>query len=323
MRNRVFYLLCIPALLVVAVLLSAPEPAASEAAEPEITFQRDVTYGTGDGLPLTLNLAMPAKAEETLPAVLIFHGGGWTSGRKERHDNMVRYLAHEGYFAATVGYRLANPLKKLNFWPAQIEDAKCAVRWLRANAVKYGVDPDRIGCVGFSAGGHLAMLLGTMHGEDGCEGEGGCPEFSSRVKAVVSFFGPTDMGTITEDMDALRKQTMDEKVREARGRAIGMVLGPEFRKDPSRASPLTYVTSDDAPMLLIQGTRDRLVPYGDAKQMVDALTKAKVPGEVVFKIGLGHGWGDPHLTDSVDHTLRFLDRQLRPGLRKSVLPRLK
>lgn len=288
------------------------------AGEPEIEFHRDVVFGKGGESDLTLNLARPAGAQKILPCVLVFHGGGWAAGKKERHDDLVRFLATEGFVSATVQYRLA----PRNPWPAQIEDAKCAVRYIRAHCKRWGVDPDRIAALGFSAGAHLSMLLGLMDPEDALEGSGGHDEQDSKVSAVVSFFGPTDMGCITEGARA--EQLDPDRLRaELSGRLLGGLLGAEFRKDPSRASPLSYVTAGDAPMLLVQGTKDRLVPHEHASCMLEAMQKAAIPGQVVFWLGLGHGWDDPELTDSVDLALRFLDRQFRPGRRKSLRSALK
>lgn len=313
MRHRLLLLVPLLALAAGLVFATGPSTPAGSAAEPAFTFVRDLVYGQGDGQDLTLNLARPTRAKGKLPAVLVFHGGGWTKGKKERHDALVRFLAKEGFVAATVQYRLA----PRNPWPAQVEDAKCAVRWLRAQAETYQVDPHRIAALGFSAGAHLSMLLGTMDPDDGLHGEGGHAGHSSKVNAVVSFFGPTDLGCITEGARA-EALTPARLRREVSGRILGALLGSDFCKDPSRASPLSYITQGDAPMLLVQGTQDRLVPYEQAKRMLDGMHEAGVPGEVVFWLGLGHGWDDPQLTDSMDHALRFLDRQFRPGRRQSL-----
>jgi len=290
------------------------------AADAPIDLHRDVVYGRTGEIDLTLDIARPAALPDRAPAVLLFHGGGWAAGRKERLDHLVTFLAGQGYVAATVGYRLA----PRHPWPAQIEDAKCAVRWLRANAKTWGVDPERVAALGFSAGAHLAMLLGTMEAQDGLQGDAGYPEQESKVEAVISFFGPTELGGVTPGARA--EKLSPERLREEiAGRILGGLLGAKFREDPKKASPLTYVSPGDAPMLLVQGTRDPLVPYSNATRMMDALTKAKVPGEVLFWLGLGHGWGDPHFTDSVEIALRFLDRQFRPqrrgSLKKKILGR--
>lgn len=313
MGQRLFPSLLLLSLGAWVVLGSAPSTRPSLAAEPGVVLQRDVVYGRAGDTPLTLNIARPVGVKKRVPAVLIFHGGGWAAGRKERHDKLVTFLAEKGYVAATVFYRLA----PASPWPAQIEDAKCAVRWMRANAKAWGVDPKRIAALGFSAGAHLSMLLGTMEADDGLHGEGGHAKQDSKVQAVVSFFGPTELGKVTEGIRA-EDLTAERLKEEIGGRVLGRLLGAEFRKDPKKASPLTYVGEGDAPMLLVQGTADPLVPYVHATRMMDALTKARVPGEVVFWLGLGHGWGEPQRSESVDLALRFLNRRLRPPPKRSL-----
>ena len=196
---------------------------------------------------------------------------------------------------------------------------------MRAHAAKWKIDPDRIAAMGFSAGAHLSMLLGTMDKDDGFEGSGGWAEHSSKVNAVVGFYGPTCMGCLAPaDRTQIAKLPMEEKQRVLRGFALSAILGAEFAKDPSRASPLTYVNPGDAPMLLFQGTKDTLVPPLHTELMMEALTKARIPGKAVFMLGLGHGWrGDPHLTNNVRDTQRFLDEQFRPSKVGSILDRLR
>lgn len=269
----------------------------STAETPEIEFHKDVVYGTVDGLELTLNLARPKGLKKPTATVALFHGGGWMRGNKTQLDRVARWLAEKGFIAATVGYRLA-PRHK---WPAHIEDAKCSIRYLRSTAEKWSIDPERIGAVGFSAGAHLAMLLGTMDPADGLEGSGGHEGHASKVNAVVSFFGPTDLDPDTDDPRL-----------KAFKRAIGAIMGPRFKEDPDAASPVTYVDKRDVPMLLFQGTRDPLVPHGQALTMLERLNTAGISAEVVFLVGRAHGWQDPDFTDTVDRTLRFLDRQFRP-----------
>jgi len=285
-----------------ALACAWPRGAPPTAEEDPLLFERDIVYGCSAGHDLRLDLVRPRALPQSAPAVLLFHGGGWAAGRKEQVRGLARFLASEGYVALAVGYRLAphHP------WPAQVEDAKCAVRWLRSHASEHGVDARRIGAVGFSAGGHLALLLGTMDPCDGCEGDGGCSEHSSKVSVVVSFFGPTDMESLSEGDEP-------NDLRKALGAAaLGALLGPAFREDPGRMSPVRYVSPGDAPALLFHGTRDPLVPADQASRFLDALTRAGVPGKAVLIAGAGHGWRDPELGDSIDTTLRWLDRHLRP-----------
>ena len=270
--------------------------AATPAAVPEnIEVLKDVVYGKGGGRDLTLNLARPKATAGPAPCVLVIHGGGWANGRKEQHNDVIAVLAGRGYVAATVGYRLA----PAGVFPAQVEDVKCAVRYLRAHAGKYNLDPDRVGAVGFSAGAHLAMMLGVTDKPDGLEGDGGWPDPSSKVQAVVSYFGPTDLAApeLRPDISPILKKflggTLDEK--------------PEAYK---RASPINYVRADSAPMLLLQGTNDPLVNWKQAVRMAEALAKNDVDGRVEILLGLGHGWRGPELTRTADATFKFFDEKL-------------
>jgi acetyl esterase/lipase len=170
-----------------ALLSLAVMTPASRAAE--IVFEKDIEYTNPDDQHLQLNLARPAKIEGRAPAILCIHGGGFRAGKREGWDERCRKLAARGYVAVTASYRLA---PKYQF-PAAIYDVKAAVRWLRANADKYQIDPERIGVVGDSAGGHLVQFLGVTGGVVQFEGEGGNPEFSSRVNCVVNYYGPSDL----------------------------------------------------------------------------------------------------------------------------------
>lgn len=285
--------------LAALVLLSLAAPGAVAAEPPgDVLFEKDVVYGRGAGADLKLDLSRPKDSGgRKLACVLVIHGGGWAGGDKSQHDDLTWKFARAGYVSATVGYRLA----PAHPFPAQVHDVKAAARFLRANADKYGIDPRRLGAVGFSAGAHLSMMLGTMDREDGLEGEGGSPEQSSKVQAVVAYFGPTDLAAtdIPERVQGILKNfiggTAAEKPREYR-----------------QASPITYVSPGDAPMLLFQGTKDVLVPHTQAYAMVEAMTRYNVPGRVELLLNAGHGWGEPDLKRTVDSTFAFFDEHLKP-----------
>jgi acetyl esterase/lipase len=281
--------------LALFVLLAGPLALARQD-RSEILFEKDVVYGTGGGEDLKLNIARPKDATGPLPCIVFIHGGGWTAGNKDGHNAQIQEVAKKGYVSATVGYRFAPKHR----FPAQIEDVKCSIRFLRANAEKYSIDKDRIGAVGFSAGAHLSMLLGTMDKGDGLEGQGGNPEQPSKVNAVVAWFGPTDL-TTKDWPDASRK-------------LVEQFLGGTLEEKPDifkQASPVTYVNAGDAPTLIIQGTKDRLVPYTQAYLMIDALQKAGVPGRLDMILGADHGWGGQELQRTVDETQAFFEQYLR------------
>lgn len=280
----------------VVVQFSQLAAAADATPEYEVELQENVQYGTGGGEPLTLHLAKPKGAEGPCPVIVYIHGGGWRAGSKDGHRDDIRRAAAQGYVAASVGYRFAPAAR----FPAQIEDCKCAIRWLRAHAKELNIDPNRIGAIGFSAGAHLSMILGAMDSADGLEGEGGWPEQSSKVQAVVAYFGPTNFNSPYPD------RTVP---------IIEEFLGgtPQEKPDAYRlASPITYVNKGDAPMLLFQGTNDILVPYEQAFEMVTALSKAGVPGRVEILLGKGHGWAN----DDLAHTRQVGDEFFSNWLKK-------
>ncbi len=187
-------------------------------------------------------------------------------------------------------------------FPAQVQDVKAAVRWLRAHKDEYRIDPDHIGAVGFSAGGHLSLMLGLTGPDDGLEGDvpPGAP--SSKVQAVVNYFGPTDLAA-------------DDLPEVSKGLVKDFLGGPtsEKRDVAAKASPLTFVTPDDPPVLTFQGTKDNLVPHTQAEKLTDAMTKAGVPGRTELLIGKGHGWGDPEMRHTLAETFAFFDRHLKPA----------
>jgi acetyl esterase/lipase len=271
-----------------------PRPDA-KSASTEIELQKDVVYGTGAGEELRLDLAMAAGLDKPAPAIVWIHGGGWRGGDKSEFESQLRASAANGYVAVSINYRLVPK----HVFPAQVEDSKCAVRWLRANAERLHVDPERIGAVGSSAGAHLSMMLGAMGPDDALEGSGGNPGVSSRVHAVVSYAGPTNLGSPFPTP--------------SKPLVAAFLGGPaEEKQDTARAaSPLTYVNAGDPPMLLIQGTKDILVPHDQALQMVEALSIAGVGGRLELLFGEGHGW--PKQQARVERaTFEFLKLHLQP-----------
>lgn len=267
----------------------------------DVPIQKDIVYGKAGGEELKLDLARPAKGEGPFPLVVCLHGGAWQIGHRSSMHPQVRLLAGHGYVAATVGYRLAPK----HPWPAQVEDARAAVRFLRAHAKDYHIDPNRVAAVGGSAGGHLALLLGLMD-------DGGEPP--SKVQAVVNYFGPTDLRTwsATPEGDALLKAAVNG--RDSNG-LLKDLLGTADRKAPvvARASPITYVDAKDPPVLTFQGTADPLVPAEQAKALHAALKKAGVAEKLVLLEGASHGWGGQEKERTDRLMLEFLDKYLKGG----------
>jgi acetyl esterase/lipase len=285
------------ALSSVAIAVIVAFASLAQAAPPELEVHDDLQYGVGGGDKLLLDLARPAKLDKPTPCIVFIHGGGWAGGNRKGHYDQMRRAAEQGFVSATVSYRLVRDGK--NRWPAQIEDCKCAIRWLRANAERFSIDPARIGAIGFSAGAHLSMLLGTMDKDDGLEGEGGSPDPSSKVQAVVAYFGPTNL---TVDYPPASRNIV--------ANFIGGPLG-ERRDDYDRASTVLYVSPGYATTLIFNGTKDELVPYPQAFEMATALTKAGVPGRVEILLGHGHGWGGPTLEHTERATMEFFRSTLK------------
>lgn len=216
-----------------------------------VVVHRDVPYVGGGHGRQTLDLYLPANAQG-LPIVIYIHGGGYRMGDKtEIVDVQVTDLLEEGYAVASINYRLSQHAH----FPAQIEDCRAAVRWLRAHAERYGLDPDRIGVVGTSAGGHLAALLGTTGNADVFD-RGDHLAHPSRVQAVVDFYGPVDFLRIDRHVAELGLERDPSRAEQLFGGPVA-----EKRALAVQANPITYVDAEDPPFLLIHGDSDPVVPY--------------------------------------------------------------
>jgi acetyl esterase/lipase len=286
-------LMAAPVLVLVPLALAAgPVPESGR----EVVTESGLVYGTGGGQELKLDLARPKEGAGPFPAVVCIHGGGWRAGSRFNLVPFTKLLAGRGFVAVTVSYRLVPAAR----FPAQIEDCKAAVRWLRAHAKKYKIDPNRIGAVGFSAGGHLACLLGVADRRAGLEGKGGNGEQSSRVQAVVSFFGPTDLAALASS------PKMEERV-------LVPLLGATYKEAPDlyrKASPVTYVSRDAPPFLFFHGTRDGVVPISQSESLAAKLRAAGVPARLVRREGAGHGWFGQKRTATLEQAASFFEEKL-------------
>jgi acetyl esterase/lipase len=226
-----------------------------------------------DGVELKMDLYFPPQTANPAPVAVFVHGGGWSQGDKTQ-GGLIPFtdLASQGFLVATVNYRLAPRYK----FPAMIEDVKCAVRYLRANAVRLNVDPNRIGAWGGSAGGHLVALLGTTDASAGFD-VGEYAEQSSRVHAVVDMFGPTDLNAMFPNASARVIQNI-----------FAIRSSPE--ETAKLASPVTYVTKDDPPFLILQGDKDKTVPAEQSQMLYDRLKSTGVPATLVMVKNAGHGF---------------------------------
>lgn len=296
-------------LVLLSTLIGLSVSTVAQAADvANIEFQKDVQYGTGGGEPLLLDLARPVGLEEPAPGLLLIHGGGWMTGNKQMYSSLLKQCAERGYVAVSVGYRFAPKHR----FPSQIEDVKCATRWMRAHSEELGLDPEHLGAMGHSAGAHLSMILGTMDSGDGLEGEGGWEDQSSKVQAVVSYFGPANLAIPEDEVDELagREVFNMAAVRTILDAAVGKP-SQEKMEELKKCSPMNYVNEGDAPMLLFQGTRDVLVPYDQAFWMAGALTKAKVPGRVELIFGAGHGFSKAENERTLQMAFEFFDGNLK------------
>ena len=253
----------------------APPPPTAAAPPPAILTTtveviRDIEYGKGGDVPLLLDIYTPEKPiASPMPAVIFIHGGGWRRG--DKYPSRVRTLASYGFLGISINYRLSSVAP----FPAAVEDSKCAVRWLRAHAEQYNVDPDRIGVWGSSAGGHLAMMVGCADETVELEGNGGWAQFSSRVQAACAYFGPSDFTSGSGNSPAVIQfigDTIEEK--------------PNIYK---LASPITHVTADDPPLLLVHGELDRVVRINQSDMMYQAYRQAGLEVTLIKVAGAGHG----------------------------------
>jgi acetyl esterase/lipase len=280
--------------------------ASLKAAEPTVATRNDVTYAVAGTQKLQLDLAMP-KTGGPYPLVVCLHGGAWKTGSRKdlsrpgtdfgtRGRSLIEILAARGFVAASVSYRLAPE----NKFPAQIEDAKTAIRFLRANAKQFHIDPNRVAALGFSAGGHIAALLGTTDTKAGFDGPL-YPDQSSRVNCVVDFFGPTDL-TLYCQTPGLEQMFFVP------------LLGTTSKKHPEvykKASPIDYVSKDDPPFLLIHGTLDLVVPVLHSELLCRKLTEAGVNAKLLPVSGEGHGWNGEAARHTIDAAVKFLSEQLK------------
>jgi acetyl esterase/lipase len=271
-----------------------------------------VPFAASPGIrPLELDLWLPPAAGGPSPVVVFLHGGGWRLG--SRHSAGPAYakadpgpfeqFAQAGIAVASVDYRLSGEA----IWPAQLHDAKAAVRWLRGRAAELTIDPDRIGAWGESAGGHLAELLGLTADDPTLEGQVGVVGQSSRVAAVAAWYAPSDIGAVATD---LGNDPTDPASREAL--LIG-AAAPTVPELAAQASPISHVSAAAPPFLLLHGDADRMVPGIQSERLYSALSAAGTDVEIHLYDGANHMWlGAPDAaTDAVPRTIAFLQRHFR------------
>jgi acetyl esterase/lipase len=255
-----------------------------------VTAYRDVNYVPGGHNPRqALDLFVPDKANsinkmDPVPLIIWIHGGGWRSGDKSDGDSIMAVLLGYGFAVASIDYRLTNEAN----YPAQVFDSKAAVRFLRANAAKFHVDPGKFGALGMSAGGHLVSILGTTPGAKILEGNLGNNNVPSNVQAVASWCGVIDFSTINQQAAQLKAVSFIRQV-------VREFLGDDPEKVGARAkeaSPVSYVGKGNPPFLIVHGNKDELVPYAQAQEFFNLLKGKGVPVSFFTVKGGGHGSGD-------------------------------
>ncbi|MDF1659789.1 MAG: alpha/beta hydrolase fold domain-containing protein [Verrucomicrobiales bacterium] len=265
----------------------------------------DIDYAGTRNPRQALDLFLPkghGKDSEALPLLVFIHGGGWAKGDKASGGRRINdYVSSGDYVGASIGYRLTDEAQ----WPAQIHDCKAAIRWLRANAAEYGIDPDRIAVWGTSAGGHLVAMLGVSGDVDELEGGVGAHvDVSSEVSCVVNFFGPSELLTMSDHPSRIDHDSPESPESK--------LVGGPLQENPDtakNASPIHWVSSADEPSLIVHGTKDELVPYPQSVDFERALEEAGVPTILLTVEDGGHGAG---FGPSVDEAVKaFLGRQLR------------
>ncbi len=261
------------ALFLCAALLVAGKIVAVRMATPpkDVELLSGIVFGQAGGRDLKLDITRPHSSAGALPVLLCIHGGGWTGGEREDLHALMFGFSQAGILCASIDYRLT-PRDR---FPAQIEDVKCAVRWLRANAAQYQIDPIRIAVLGVSAGAHLAALLATTAGISELEGSGGNAAQSSAVSAAICFAGPYDLALAYRGSERQRPAERDT-VRKLLPALLGGT--PDEVPEIYRwASPITYAGKTSPPMLLVHGAADPLVPVEQAEVFAAKLREAGAP----------------------------------------------
>ena len=236
-----------------------------------VTFEKDIVYGAGGGRELKLDIYVPPNqaANATAPSVLLVHGGGWSSGDREQLRGYGIRLGRRGYVCVACEYRLSGEAT----WPAPLYDVKAALRWMRANSARVGIDPGKITVHGISAGAHLALMVAATPNMPRFEGTGGSPGFGTEVAAAIGVYTPTDLGRARSEG------------------AVAQLMGPDADDAAYQAaSPITYVRRDFPPTLLIHGNQDRIVPLSDSLRLHQALLDHGAPAELHTFNGQPHAF---------------------------------
>lgn len=291
-------------LTLIQVMTVSAQDRSAPSLPPGVKLQANIPYVPHGHERQRLDLYLPevrTADAKPLPVIVWVHGGAWLGGSKNNCPALP--YVRRGYAVASVGYRLSQHAQ----FPAQIEDCRAVVRWLRAHAGEHGLDPQRFGAWGASAGGHLVALLGTAGdvkewdvGENAGE--------SSRVQCVVDWFGPSDFLTIGRQLPGSRLDHNAPDSPEAK--LIGGAV-QKNREKAKKASPVIYVSEDDAPFLIVHGTKDDTVPFGQSEELATALQDARVEATLVPVEGAGHGGDGFNSREVRERMEKFFDAHLK------------
>jgi len=261
---------------------------------------KDLAYVAKGHIRQKLDLYVPESGEGPLPLIVWIHGGAWKEGSKEYCPPLP--WVEKGYVIASINYRLCQDAH----FPAQIEDCKAAVRWLRTHAREYRIDPNRIVGWGDSAGGHLASLLGTTG--DIADWEQGHPVGSSRLQVVIDWYGRADLACVSTDPAYADSP-------------IAMLLGgsgPDFADEAQSASPIRHISKEDPAFLIMHGDKDGVVPVEQSVAFAAALRQGGVKAKLVILKGAGHGGREFLASEEVTTIDTILSEHLGP--RKTAQP---
>lgn len=274
---------------------------------PGITWEFDVPYVKDGDAAQRLDIYFPEqKPKEPLPLIVHIHGGGWMGGSKYPCD--VRRMTAQGYVVASVEYRFSQVAK----FPAQIQDCQAAIRWLRANAQRYHINPGKVGVIGGSAGGHLSALVGVSGGKKAFAAIGGNEEQSDAVQCVCDIFGPKNFASV------MVQAATDKNVKnifkfntpsDPYSELIGAKLSD--KEKTSAVSPIAYVDKNSPPFLILHGTHDDLVPYAQSEEFEAAMKKNGATVWLQKFPGAGHGgasFGKPQVILLMKN---FFDKHLK------------
>lgn len=273
----------------------------------EVEVFRDIAYASVSAAQ-TMDIYLP-EGDGPFPVVVLIHGGAFKMGDKRMETRNAEALVAKGYAAVSINYRLSGEA----IFPAQIHDCKAAVRFLRANATKYKLNPDKIGSWGASAGGNLSALLGTSSGVAELEGASlGNPRISSKVSASVDWFGPIDFLTMDGEAQALGFSLNTNSANSPESQLIGKAIqsAPELVK---KANPATYITSDDGAFFIQVGSMDRNIPYLQSRNFFDSLKIVLGSEKVFYELLEGAGHGGPQFSEAsnIEKVIAFFDKYLK------------